>query len=271
MGHFTWVDPGLWPAKHCLLPWSLRQRSLSACIGAPGLKGGFVCSVLKTSFTLEVPAFLPTLDSSRCFFYASLAFLLYLAGWLTWKWSLCSPRQSWHCSWLSKQLLAGPAILLMPRWMREPHSEFRVEVGKAAEHISSQKNKTCGPKELGSLCFLPCPLKSWGGGRSWCLGLRMSYWKRRKWGEWGPWKPEAGDRQCGSFCLLPNSQINLLGFSISHGSFIFFNKIGDSLRSIASVLNIFVLKVIVHPWGFFAREKVLLSGLAWGLSSFSLL
>lgn len=96
------------------------------------------------------------------FFYASLAFLLYLAGWLTWKWSLCSPRQSWHCSWLSKQLLAGPAILVMPRWMREPHSEFRIEVGKAAEHISSQKNKTCGPKELGSLCFLPCPMKSWG-------------------------------------------------------------------------------------------------------------
>lgn len=28
----------------------------------------FVCWVLKTSFTLEVPAFLPTLDSSRFFF-----------------------------------------------------------------------------------------------------------------------------------------------------------------------------------------------------------
>lgn len=54
-------------------------------------------------------------------------------------------------------------------------------------------------------------------------------------------------QEIGNAAHSVSCQTNLLVFSISHGSFIFFNKIGNSLRSIASVLNIFVLKVIIYP------------------------
>ena len=65
------------------LPWSLEstQRNLSACTYAPGLKGGFChLSSQDCSIALEVPAFLPTLDSSRRCFLCLTGNVIALSG-----------------------------------------------------------------------------------------------------------------------------------------------------------------------------------------------
>lgn len=171
------------------LPWSLEstQRNASACTYAPGLKGGFChLSSQDCNIALEVPAFLPTLDSSRRCFLCLTGNVIALSGVMDMKMQPVFPKAE-----LAPFLTIGTVVGSSAKSRHTAHAKVdggtlcRPENGggespEAAGHTSSQKNKAWGPKELGSLCFLSCPLKHgrWQGPRG--FGLRMFFWKRER-------------------------------------------------------------------------------------------